>query len=316
MKLIIMVPAYNEEASIARVIREIPRNIEGADEVRILIINDGSRDATAKVARDAGADYIIENKINRGLAHTFRRGLDESLRLGADIIVNIDADSQYDPNEIGALIKPILTENAGMVIGDRQVRKLDHMKAINKYGNMAGSWVLRWLTGANVIDASSGFRAFTRETALALNIYFDHTYTHQTIIEAMNKKIKIAQIPITFRRRESGESRLIKNIFTHIKTSFIDIIRTVLIYKPLKILLLIGSAFFILGVLLGLRFLYYYLFTSGVGKVQSLILSAVFILFGIIVMVLGLLADIIGINRRLDEEILIKIKKMDYEKRG
>ena len=311
-----MVPAFNEEASIAKVIREIPRKINGVEEVRILIMNDGSQDETSRIAREAGADYIFENNINRGLAYTFRKGLEESLRLGADIIVNIDADSQYDPNEIGALIKPIFSENAGMVIGDRQVRKLDHMKAINKYGNVAGSWVLRRLTGANVIDASSGFRAFSRETAFALNIYFDHTYTHQTIIEAMNKKIKIAQIPIIFRRRESGESRLIKNIFTHIKTSLANIIRTILVYKPLKILSVTGLVFVSMGVLLGLRFLYYYFFTIGAGKVQSLILSAVFILFGIIIIVLGLLADLIGINRRLNEEILSKIKKMDYEKRG
>lgn len=315
MKLIVMIPAYNEQERIAEVIKEIPRFFQEIDTVEVLVINDGSTDNTAVRAEDGGADYIITNSINMGLAMTFRRGLEECLRLGADVIVNTDADFQYNQKEIGKLINPILYDGAGMVIGDRQVKYLHHMKILNKYGNILGSFILRTLTGFHIIDASSGFRAFSRDTALKLNIFFGHTYTHQTIIEAVYKKIKIAQVPIEFRKRENTRSRLIKNIFTHIRVSIIVIVRTILIYKPLKTFLVMGLTSFALGVILGIRFLYYYfIIEEATGKIQSLILASVLILFGTIMVILGFLADLISINRKLSEDILYKLKKLEYTK--
>lgn len=318
MKLFILIPAYNEEGSLGLVIRGIPRAIPGVHEIKILVLDDGSQDATVKVAREAGADYVISHPVNMGLAAAFKRGLDECLGRGADIIVNIDADNQYNPGEIEKLLSPILRHGAGMVIGNRQVKTLEHMKALNKYGNIFGNFIMRLLTGFNILDASSGFRAFSREAAMKMNIFFGHTYTHQAIIEAVYKKIKIVQVPVEFRRRENKNSRLIKNIFTHIRVSLFVILRTLLAYNPLKTFFTLGSIFFFGGVVVGLRFLYYYFFlpSGATGKIQSLVLAAILIVVGVLFVILGFLADLISINRKIAEEILFRFKEREYEKRN
>lgn len=309
MKLVVIIPAFNEEQTIEKVINEIPRKINGIDIVEILVINDGSTDNTRKIALSAGADKVIENKKNLGLAKTFKRGLEEAVIAGADIIVNTDADGQYNQAEIPKLIEPILQKKADLVIGDRQVKNLKFMKFGNKYGNLLGSLVLRKLSGTNVTDASSGFRAFSREAALRLNIHFNHTYTHETIIQAVAKNLTIINIPIEFRERKAGKSKLIRNIFTHIRTSLLIIIRTIVLYKPLKILFYTGTIIILPGIFLGIRFLYYYLSTGGAGKVQSLILASTLVIIGFMIIVLGLIGDLISANRRMNEEILYRIKK-------
>lgn len=315
MKLVVIIPAYNEEKSVGGIIQEIPRSIKGVSEVKVFVMNDGSNDDTAQRSKDAGADVVFSHPANRGLGPTFKYGLEQALRHGADIIVNIDADGQYNPQEIPKLIGSILSQRAGMVIGDRQIRKLQHLKIGNKYGNILGSFVIRFLTGCPVSDASSGFRALSRETALRLNIYFDHTYTHQTIVEAVYKNIHIEQVPVEFRAREHGQSRLIKNIFTHIRSSLFIIVRTILVYKPLKTFLIAGSLIFALGFILGLRFLYFYLFISGQGKVQSLVLAAILVLFGTVTIVLGFIADLIAVNRKVQDEILYQLKRTTYNEK-
>ena len=314
MKLIIMIPAYNEEESISQVIENIPRNYENIQEVKILVINDGSTDNTEEIARRAGADYIVKNKKNLGLAKTFQKGLLTALEKKADIIVNIDADNQYNPNEISKLIKPIIKNKAEIVIGDRQIKKLKFMKAGNKYGNIIGSFILRKIIGTKINDASSGFRAFSKNAALKINTIFDHTYTHETIIQAVFKKIIMDEVLIEFHPRNAGQSKLIKGIFKHIKISGIIIIRTILIYKPLKILLALGTLTIIPGILIGLRFIYLFLTDSATGKIQSLILSSMLIIIGIIIIVLGLIGDLISHNRKINEEILYNLKKTKNDK--
>lgn len=312
MKLVVTIPAYNEEGTISEVIKSIPRRIEGIDQVEVFVIDDGSTDQTRPQALSAGANQVFSSPKNIGLARTFKRGLENALIAGADIIVNTDADNQYNQSEIAKLIKPILEKKADMVIGDRQVVKLKFMRMGNKYGNLFGSWVIRKLTGSKVKDASSGFRAFSRNTALRINIHFGHTYTHETIIQAIYKKMSIIDVPIEFRERSSGKSKLISNLFTHIRNSSLIIIRTILLYKPLKTLFYVGSIIILPGIILGLRFIYFYFINQGTGKIQSLILASMLIVIGFFVIVLGLVGDLIANNRKLNEEILYQLKKKNY----
>ncbi|PIR97584.1 MAG: glycosyltransferase family 2 protein [Candidatus Doudnabacteria bacterium CG10_big_fil_rev_8_21_14_0_10_41_10] len=314
-KLIVMIPAYNERETIGEVIRKIPRKILPFETLEILVIDDGSRDGTVQVARDAGANHVISHDINRGLATTFNTGLQTAIKLGADVIVNIDADGQYDSSEIGNLVKPILEKKAEIVIGDRQVRGLIFMSAVKKYGNILGSFLIRKLSGADVTDASSGFRAFSREAALRLNVFTTVTYTHETIIDAASKGIKIGEVDIKFlqTKRPGGKSRLISNVFQHIKNSFMMIVRTYILYKPLKAFFYLGSTFILAGAILGVRFLYFYITVGGQGKIQSLILVAVLAIVGFQIVMMGFLADASHINRKVSEELLYREKAKNID---
>lgn len=310
-KLVVTIPAYNEEKTIARVITEIPRSIPEITEVFILVADDGSTDQTVARAQKAGADFIISHP-NRGLAFNFKSALEEALKLGADFVVNIDADAQYNGQEIPKLIKPLLRRQADIVLGDRQVAKLDHMPFGNKYGNMIGSWVLRKLTKKNIIDASTGFRAFSREAALRLNVMTSHTYTHETLIQAADQHLKMAQVPVEFRKR-IGRSRLISSLRTHIFKAGITLLRTFIVYKPLRVMLTVGGILFLVGFALIIRFLFYYFGDQGQGHIQSLILAAVFMMIGFQTIVLGLVASAIGWSRKLQEEILYRLKKQEFK---
>lgn len=312
MKLFVIIPAYNEAQSISTVITAIPRQITLISEVKVLVINDGSTDETANIARNSGADFIIENSNNLGLAKTFQNGIAAALKEGADIIVNTDADNQYNQTEIAKLVEPIVIKQADIVIGDRQIKKLKFMPWGNKYGNLLGSFILRLLTKTKVIDASSGFRAFSREAALKMNINFNHTYTHETIIQATYQDLKITNVPIEFRPRQNGQSKLIQNIFKHIKNSSLIILRTILLYRALKTFFYLGLAIMLPGILLGLRFVYYYFNNQGTGKIQSLILAAILIIIGFFIIVLGLVADLISTNRKINEQILYLFKKQNW----
>ena len=304
-----MIPAYNEEKTIASVIKEIPRNIKNIDKIEILVISDGSTDNTVEAALRAGASKVLKNKCNMGLAYTFQKGLTNALKMGAGIIVNTDADGQYNQNEIPRILEPIIENKADIVIGDRQVTKLSFMKWGNKYGNLFGSWVIRRLTRTKTKDASSGFRALNRDAAQKINIYFSHTYTHETIIQAKYKNLTVIDVPIEFRPRESGKSKLINNLFGHIRLSAITIIRTILLYKPLKVLFYTGILVMTPGIILGIRFLYYNFYLGTGGKIQSLILTAILIIIGFIIIVVGILGDLISNNRKLNEKILYHLRK-------
>ena len=310
MKLIITIPAYNEEKTLAGVIKEIPRTIKGLDEVEVLVLNDGSKDRTAEVAKEAGADYVISNGINKGLAYTFKRAVGAALAQGADIIVNTDADNHYDQSRIPELIRPIINKKADIVIGAREVKKLKHMPASNKYGNMLGSWFVCRLAGLPALDVSSGFRAYTREAAQKMNILSPHTYTHETLIQANDHHLTITQVPIEA-RQVTRKSRLIKSIPRHVFRSLLVIFRTFTLYKPLRVFTFLGTVVFIIGLIPLIRFLYFYFTGDGEGHIQSLVLGTMGVLIGFITMVMAMLASAIGWNRKLIEEVLYKLRKID-----
>ncbi len=304
MKLVVTIPAYNEERSIVDVVKSIPRTILGITSVRVLVYDDGSTDKTAVAAKKAGADYVYSHKRNRGLARTFKDALDAALTLGADVVVNTDADNQYDQREIPKLIAPIVKGKADLVIGDRQVARLTHMPLSKKYGNLLGSYFIRALTGMKVMDASSGFRAHSSECARLLSIVSEHTYTHETLIDAFFKGMVIMDVPVTFRKRPHGQSRLIsQGIMNHIMKSFATIIRTILLYRALWMFSLVGGSIGLVGVIGIIRYLYFALIAGNpAGHVQSLVLSSVLISTGVTIIVLGFIADLIAHNRRLIED--------------
>lgn len=308
MKLFIQIPAYNEEQNIGDVIKEIPRQIPGIDEVKVLVISDGSKDKTVERSRAAGADFVIDRKINRGLAQTFKQGIEECLRLGADIIVNTDGDNHYNQSKIGELIRPLLDKMADVVIGGREIEKLEKMPFANKYGNLVGSYVVCKLADVPKLDASTGFRAYNREAALRINILSHHTYTHETFFQLADLRLRIVEIPI-MARPVKRKSRLIKSISSHIRRSLTVIFRMTLLYKPLKVFLTIGVIIFVLGAALGARFLYYYFSGDGSGHIQSLILAAVMMILGFQIGIMGLVASAVGWNRKIIEEVLYWVKR-------
>lgn len=300
MHIIITIPSYNEEKTLPEVIQSVPRKISGFTKVEVLVWDDGSSDGTYEAAKKAGAEHVFKNKKNLGLAKTFSKATRKAVELGADVVVNTDADNQYDQSEIEKLTAPILKLGAEMVNGDRQVLTLDHMPFSKKYGNILGSWVVRKLTGVQLNDASSGFRAYTAETICKFHIYSNHTYTHETIIQAAFGDVFIHEVPVTFKERLGGssESRLISSVWSHVKKSASTIMRTILMYKALKFFGTIGTVMSVLGALGILRFLIFALHGDGGGHVQSLVISSVLITFGLTTLMMGVLADLIAINRK------------------
>ncbi len=313
MKLIIQIPCYNEEATLPLTLKQLPRSFQGVDEVEILVIDDGSTDRTVEVAKQEGVHHIVRLTNHKGLAHAFSAGLDACLRLGADIIVNTDADNQYVGEDIQKLIQPILNGEAEMVIGDRQVNTLPHFSFIKKQLQRLGSWTVRQLSGTEIPDTTSGFRAFSREAAMRLNVISRFTYTLETVIQAGKKNIALAHVPIRV-NPQLRPSRLFSSVWGYIKRSTATILRIYTMYEPLKMFSIIGSIIFGAGVFIGIRFLYYYFSHQGTGHVQSLILAAVLMIVGFQVIMIGLLSDIIAANRLLIEEILYRMKKMTYDK--
>ncbi len=303
-KLIVTIPAYNEENSLADVIKSVPRSIEGVDVVEVMVLSDGSVDKTVEVAREAGADYVYENERNLGLAKTFARLMNYAYEAGADYVVNTDADNQYDQAEIPLLVKPMVEEAADMVLGDRQVRNLPHMPITKKVGNVIGSWTIRFLSGSRVIDASTGFRGYSRNFIKQLHLFSPHTYTHETIVFAANHGMKVVEVPITFRKRAHGQSRLITNIWKHVQKSGVVIMRSVLMYKAYVFLVWLGILIFAGGIALGGRYIYLLATNTQGDHIQSLILASILTSIGFSTIVTGVLADLIKINRILLEEVL------------
>jgi glycosyltransferase involved in cell wall biosynthesis len=310
VKLIVQIPCFNEEETLPITLREIPRKFRGIDEVEILVIDDGSQDGTVDAAKREGADHIVRLTNHKGLAECFTVGLDAALRLGADIIVNTDGDNQYCGEDIQKLIDPILSGKADMVIGDRNVKQVEHFSFVKKQLQTMGSWIVRQLSGTRIPDVTSGFRAFSRTAALHLNIISRYTYTLETVIQAGKKNIAMTHVPIRTNEK-LRPSRLFSNIYSYIKRSAATIVRIYTLYEPLKIFLIIGGVIFSLGLFLTLRFLYYYFTQQGAGHIQSLIIAAVLMIVGFQVGMIGLLSDIIAANRRLIEDVLYRIKKME-----
>jgi glycosyltransferase involved in cell wall biosynthesis len=310
MKLIIQIPCLNEAETLPATLRDIPRSIPGVDAVEILVIDDGSRDGTAEVARQHGVEHVICFPRRRGLASAFSAGLDEALKLGADIIVNTDGDNQYSGHDIPRLIGPLLGGDADVVIGDRNVQDLDSMSPMKKRLQRLGSWVVRQVSDTQVPDTTSGFRAYTREAALRLTIVSDFSYTLESIIQAGKKRIAIAHVPIQSNPR-TRKSRLFSSVWTYVKASAATIVRIYAMYEPLKVFGLIGLTVFLAGVAITARFIYYFLGGTGQGHVQSLIVSAVLMIVGFQIALIGLVADVISGNRKLIEDLLYRVRRME-----
>lgn len=313
MKLIVQIPCFNEELTLPQTIADIPRHIEGIDEIEILIIDDGSTDRTVEVARNLGISHIVRNKKNMGLARTFRRGLEACLRAGADIIVNTDGDNQYSGADIKKLVGPIIDGSADIVIGDRQTSKIAHFSRGKKFMQWLGSGVVRKLAGVWVPDAVSGFRAFSREAAIRTNIVSPFSYTIETVIQAGKKDMAVTSVPVATNPK-TRESRLFKSIPAFVQRQVSTIVRMYAMYQPLKVFFYIGTFLSIAGLLPILRFLYFYAIGEGGGHLQSLVLGGVLLLMGFITYLAGLVADLISFNRQLLEMTLEKVKRMELAK--
>lgn len=310
MKLIVQIPAFNEETTIAQTLRDIPRKIDGITSIETLVIDDGSSDGTADAARKAGASHVVQLKTHSGLSAAFRAGIDAALRLGADVIVNTDADNQYLGADIPRLIGPIVRGSAEVVIGDREVSTSPHMSPLKRALQRAGSWTVGIASGVNVSDVTSGFRAFSREAALQINVFNPFTYTLETIIQSGNRNLGVQSVTIRT-NAPTRPSRLYRGIGTYLRKSASTIFRIYTLYKPLKTFFAIGTLLLLAGFALGGRFVWHFAQGDHGGHVQSLILAAVFLIAGFQTLLIGLLADLISVNRRLSEEVLIRLRKLD-----
>lgn len=310
MKLIIQIPCYNEAETLEIALNELPKHIDGVDEIEYLIINDGSDDDTEKVALDWGVHYIVHFKRNLGLAKGFLAGIDLALRHGADIIVNTDADNQYCGADIEKLIRPILDREADIVIGERPIEDNAEFSYIKKKLQRFGSFVVRLASKTDIPDAPSGFRAYSRKAAMRVNVHNEYTYTLETIVQAGRNKMAITSVPVKT-NPELRKSRLMHSIFDYVKKSMLTILRAVLMYRPLRVFTLLGSIAIAGGFLIGIRFLIFYFQGNGGGHTQSLILAAMLIIIGSQTFVTGLQADIISANRKLLEDIQYRVKKLE-----
>ena len=312
MKLIIQIPCYNEAETLEIALNDLPKHIDGVDEIEYLIINDGSKDNTVEVAKRWGVNYVVNFKQNKGLAKGFMAGLDACLRNGADIIVNTDADNQYVGKDIAKLIQPILDGKADMVVGERPIDDTEHFSPLKKKLQHFGSWVVRKASRTDIPDAPSGFRAYSREAAMRMNVVNEYTYTLETIVQAGRNKMAITSVPI----RTNGElrpSRLFNSMMGYVKKSMLTIIRAFLMYRPLMFFTTLGSIMGLIGAGIGIRFLCYWFAGTGAGHIQSLILASMMIILGVMTIIVGLQGDIIAANRKLLEDIQYHVRKLDYD---
>jgi glycosyltransferase involved in cell wall biosynthesis len=309
-KLIIQIPCFNEESTLAFTLRDLPKTLPGVDKVETLVIDDGSTDNTVIVAKKLEVDHILALPCHQGLARAFTAGLAASLKAGADIIVNTDADNQYCGDDIPKLIAPILQGNAEIVIGARPIGESEHFSATKRSLQKIGSWVVRLVSRTDIPDAPSGFRAISRNAAMQLHVFSEYTYTLETIIQAGQKSMAITSVPVRI-NRYSRPSRLFKNIPTYLYRQVSTIVRIFMTYRPFRFFAVPGILLFISGFTIGLRFLYFYFTAGGGGQIQSLILAALLMGAGFFLVVVGLLADLIGVNRSLLERLDWKIQEID-----
>lgn len=312
MKLIIQIPCYNEAETLEVALNNLPKQIDGIDEIEYLIINDGSKDNTVEVAKNWGVHYVVNFKCNKGLAKGFMAGLDACLRQGADIIVNTDADNQYCGADIEKLVRPILDGKADIVIGERPIDDTEHFSPLKKKLQHIGSWTVRVASKTDVPDAPSGFRAYGRQAALKMNVVNEYTYTLETIVQAGRNKMAITSVPIRT-NPELRKSRLFNSMFGYIKKSMLTIIRAFMMYKPLRFFTIIGSTIFLIGLILGIRFLVFVFMGESGGHIQSLILASTLLLLGFQTFISGLQADLIASNRKLLEDIQERVRRLDYD---
>ena len=309
-KVIIQIPCYNEEKTLPQTLSELPRELPNVDHVEWLVIDDGSSDETASVSRSRGVDHIVRLTRNRGLAKCFITGLEASLAAGADIIVNVDADNQYCAEDIPKLIQPILEGRADIVIGSRPISEIRHFSRTKKLLQKLGSWVVRRASRTEVPDAPSGFRAFSRSAAMRLHVFDTFTYTLETLIQAGQKDMVVLSVPVRI-NPELRPSRLVKSIPHYMIRSILTIARIFITYKSFYFFASSGIIFLLTGILIGLRFLYYFFTGDGSGHVQSLILAALVITIGFFLIVIGFVADLVSVNRKLLEKLDWRVQNIE-----
>jgi glycosyltransferase involved in cell wall biosynthesis len=307
MKLIIQIPCYNEEKTLPICLRALPRDVAGFDKVEWLVIDDGSSDRTQEVARAHGVDHIVCFPKNKGLAKGFMAGLETCIRLGADVIVNTDADNQYKADDIPLLIRPILEGKAEMVVGCRSINDIEHFSSTKKLLQRLGSKVVRIASKTSVVDATSGFRAISRDAAMRLNVFNEYTYTLETIIQAGQKNMAVVSVPVRT-NAYLRPSRLMRSISSYIRKSVSTIVRIFVVYKPFRFFMTIGAVLLFGGLLVSLRFLYYYVTSGGGGHIQSLILASILVGFGGQLVLVAFLSDLLSVNRRLLEDVQYRVK--------
>lgn len=312
MKLIIQIPCYNEAKHLPAMLRTLPRQVDGVDQVQWLVVDDGSEDGTAELALAEGADYVVVHSQNRGLARAFQTGVDTALRLGADIIVNTDADNQYCADDIPKLVAPILAGDADFVIGERPIWQTGHFSFAKKCLQYLGSLFIRLLSGTPVRDAPSGFRAISRSAAFKLNVISAYTYTLETIVQAGCHQLKVVSVPI----RTNGPtrpSRLIRNVPNYVVRSALTMIRTFVTYRPFRTFALPGAVVFSIGLAIGIRFVLLFLAGQGSGHIQSLILAALLLGAGFFLCVIAAVVDLLSVNRQLLEATLERVRRMEID---
>ena len=312
MKLIIQIPCFNEEQTLGATLRELPRSLPGVDTVEFLVVDDGSTDDTALVARALGVDHVLRFPRQRGLARAFAAGLDAALKQGADLIVNTDADNQYPASAIPQLIAPILAGQADLVIGDRGVATVAGFSPLKRRLQQLGSWVVHRASGLPVPDATSGFRALSRETAQRLMVLSEYSYTLETLIHAGARRLAVEYVPIQT-NPPVRPSRLMRSLSDYLAHSTITIVRAYTTYRPLRAFVSVGALIVLAGTAVGLRFLYFYVQGAGTGHIQSLILAAILLVVGFQVGLIGLVADLIGFNRKILEELLYRVRRLEQE---
>jgi glycosyltransferase involved in cell wall biosynthesis len=313
MKLIVQIPCYNEADTLAQTVADIPRRIEGVDAVEILVVDDGSTDRTAEVARELGVEHVVRHTRNRGLARAFRTGLDAALRLGADIIVNTDGDNQYAGRDVPKLCAPILRGEADIVVGDRQTDRIPHFSPLKKRLQRTGSAVVRALSETDVTDVVSGFRALSREAAIHINILSPFSYTVEMVIQAGKKHMAIASVPVDTNPKLRS-SRLFRGIPSFIRDQLTTMVRMYSMYQPLRVFFLIGTVLSLLGAWPIVRFLWFWWIGEGDGHVQSLVIGGVLLMMGFLTFMIGLVADLIHFNRQLIEMVLVRLKALEFRR--
>jgi glycosyltransferase involved in cell wall biosynthesis len=314
MRVIIQIPCYNEEDTLPLTLRDLPASLPGVDEVHWLVVDDGSTDRTVEIARRLGVHHVERHRCNMGLARAFLTGLEASLRAEADVIVNTDADNQYRGQDIARLVQPILEGRADIVVGDRGVGTAAHFSPLKRLLQRLGSRVVGLASGSVVPDATSGFRALSREAALRTIVYSEYSYTLETLIQAGSRRMTVAYVPVRT-NPQTRRSRLMRSVPHYLVHSAATVMRAYTMYRPLRVFLSIGGVMVSLSLVLGVRFLFYYLAGQGVGHVQSLILAAILSIVGFQVCLIGLIADLVGFNRKILEETLYRVRQLELEQR-